>query len=133
MNKFYIHTEPIHISNIETTIDYDFGYLDAHGDEHYDMYVNTNIRKDYYIPSFELISIDILIEKLNYVKNRGANYVALGFNEDHNEYDFSAYDVHLSTPHEIETYNNSFNDKKVKSKKALEDKIRKLQDQLDSM
>ncbi len=133
MNKFYIHTEPIHSSNIESTIDYDFGYFDSNCDTDYDMYVNTNLRKDYYIPSFEFIKIDTLIQKLNYVKHIGANYVALGFNEDHNEYDFSAYNVHLSTPDEIETYNNSFKDKKVKSKKLLEDKIRKLQDELDSM
>ena len=65
------------------------------------------------------ILIDNLIDELQELKDKGANYIAIEAYNDNHGYNIEAYDIHISTENEIKIHLEEI-EKNIKRKKQKE-------------
>lgn len=80
------------------------------------------------------IKIDDLLSILNTLKGKGANYVAIRFHTDHQEYEFDGVHIGLATQEEIDDYNQRDKEFQIKTLneriKVLSTELGRFQNQL---
>ncbi len=126
ISKTFIETDNPISSEIDFTFYNAFSFdYETHNDL---VTIDTN-KESGYIDAHPVL-IDSLIEVLNDLKSKGANYAKLEYHSDHIGYEISGYNIRLSTPEEIEAYENKINGNKQVQRqqaiKALEQEIQKL-------
>lgn len=100
-NNLYLHKTHISSECIYVEIENDFIYYDEDGEPLYDNYFFTcNSHYDDVQP----IQVEKLIERLQFMKDNGANYVTLFFHEDHQEYEIDSFLIKKSSDEEIKYY-----------------------------
>jgi len=124
MAIFYKYLTKIKEAYIESRPEEDLG-LD------YDVHIqDENLGEDCYSDA-GFVNIDILIEKLKYFKESGANYVACDWHCDHQELELYGVNLRLASEDEIRdhliTIAQAAVDKKNDKIKQLEGELKKLQ------
>ena len=98
-----VHLTQLHVESINDG-EIDFVLQDAFGvdktDRNY-QYINFIEKGDTPECNNYPVSIDYLLEKLTALKEKGCNYVALDFHDDHIAYEISGFAITHSTPEEI--------------------------------
>jgi predicted metallo-beta-lactamase superfamily hydrolase len=112
----------VEVSEIDFLFNTKFGFdYDTHDDI-------VTIENGQFASDSYPIEIDKMIEILQSIKEKGANYVELNYHCDHIGYEVFGFDIRTSTPEEIAIYT----DKKL-SKKAKEDRINELLKEINAI
>ena len=124
-NNIYITQELI---KDEELSEYDFVLQDEFGFDHekFDHFISI-CKKPGYADSQE-INIDTIIKRLESFKKKGATHISLEAHTDHHGLLLSAYKITLSSPEEIEDYENNIKKRNEKQKQInkLENEIEKI-------
>ena len=66
-----------------------------------------------------LVKIDILIDSLKKLKEMGANYVSIDFNEDHQDYKVEGYEFRHATQEEKDQWESKLLSEETRKKEQL--------------
>ena len=77
-----------------------------------------------------IVNIDMFMQRLQNLKDKGATHIEMDYHEDHIGYDISGFEVRSSTEEEIESFENSKRAKEEKDIKRedLQRQLRELDD-----
>jgi hypothetical protein len=126
---FYITTKFVEKDEIYSRPEEDFGYdykndnrVETIGDMYWD-YTESG-----------LVNIDVMIQRLEELKQKGSNYVGCEWHCDHGEMELYGFNINKSSQSEVDEYLEGIKTKERKKKeveiKLLEDKVKNLKKSL---
>lgn len=122
---FYITTKFVEKDEIYSRPEEDFGY-----DYENDNRVETigDVYWDY--TESGLVNIDVMIQRLEELKQKGSNYVGCEWHCDHGEMELYGFNINKSSQTEIDEYLEGI---KTKDRKKKEDEIKLLEDKVKNL
>jgi len=94
------HTEE---SELDFALHSEFGFTSEHSDNDYEFHTIEKNSPSLVADELKIETLENLIEDF---KKRGATHIRILTHEDHHGYEFEAVKIELSTPEEIEKYQN---------------------------
>lgn len=128
---FYITTKFVEKDEIYSRPEEDFGY-----DYEEDNRVETIGDVYWNYTDSGLVNIDLMIQRLVELKQKGSNYVGCDWHCDHGEMELYGFKINKSSQTEIDEYLEGIKTKERKKKEAeiklLEDKVKNLKKSLEN-